>query len=594
MSTRKLFSTGCCAVTVWLVVSVLAGCSGTGGDEMGSVQIAVTDAATDEIDRFEVDVVSIHLVRNDGAMTSALPLSTRVDFAELVGLAELVNAASVPMGTYVEARITLDFSSATVHIVGAASDATVLDGTGSPFGAPVSVNVQLSVLNRLVVAPGETRIFTLDLDLNASTAVDVPGNTVQVSPIIVADVDLSRPRAHRIRGPLESVDTTEDSFVLAVRPSDAVVMDFGAVRVTTDAATFFEIDGVPFQGGAGIDEMANLTAFTAVVAVGEFDGQGTFVAEEVLAGSSVAGGTLDVATGLVVARAGDTLTLRGARLDRAAGVVTFNEDVTIPVDPVTTRVVRQVSTAALTTDAISVGQRIVVFGTLDPGAPAPAFAQSDWVRLIRTGISGTVNTVAAGSLEVDVARIGLREIGDFDFTSTGAVTDSNPLAYEIDTGALDLSGLAAGDPVRVLGFVTPFGSAQPDFEALSVSDLSRTSLMGVVWASDSTSQFSSLSDSRIDLDLTDAMLVHHVDRAGALTDLTGLPSPAVLPAGTLGLYAIFDQGNVSLFSSFAGFVLNLQAHTSTGGTVQRLAALGAFDDATGELAATVVVVVLNP
>ena len=79
-----------------------------------------------------------------------------------------------------------------------------------------------------------------------------------------------------------------------------------------------------------------------------------------------------------------------------------------------------------------------------------------------------------------------------------------------------------------------------------------------------------------------------------LTDLIGMPNPSVIPAAAFGLYAIFDQGTVRLFSNFSNFVLNLEAHMSAGGTVQRLAALGSFDDTTGVLGATVVVVLLNP
>lgn len=581
----------CCS---WIMFATLWSCSGSGGGETGAVQVSVTDAATDEIDRFEIDLVSIRLVKADGAVAHALPLTTRVDFAQVVGLAEVLNAASVPVGTYLEAEVTLDFSTAVVHLTGADSDATVLDGSGSPLLGPVTVALQLPALHPLVVAPGVTRVFTLDFDLNASTAVDVPGNIVQISPIIVADVDDSRPRAHRIRGPLESVDPVDSSFVLAVRPFRAIVTDFGAVRVTTDAETFFEINGESFQGSDGIAEMTILSGFTAVVATGEFDAENTFLADEVLVGSSVAGGTMDVAHGHVVARSGDTLTLRGARLDRAGGVVTFNEDVTVHLEPAETRVVQQFSLAPLATDAISVGQRIVVFGSLDPGAGTPTFTSSEWVRLVRTAITGTVNSLSTGLVEMNAARIGVRPVSDFDFAGTGSTIDSDPLTYEVDTGALDLSGITAGSRVRAIGHVVPFGSAQPDFEAQSVTDLSDTALMGVVWSSDSVTQFAGLSDTRIDLDLTDAPLVHHVDLGGTAIDLSGLPTPAVLPAGALGLHVIFDQGTVALYADFGNFVTNLEAELTSGRTAQRLAALGGFDDTTGELSASVVVVILNP
>ena len=46
------------------------------------------------------------------------------------------------------------------------------------------------------------------------------------------------------------------------------------------------------------------------------------------------------------------------------------------------------------------------------------------------------------------------------------------MAYVIDTGALSQTGLAVKAPARVMGFVTPFGKAPPNFTAQTLVNFS--------------------------------------------------------------------------------------------------------------------------
>ncbi len=146
MTFTKLLKLFACILPALAFVS----CNGSGsgddgtGSEVGTVNVALADAASDEIDRFEVDVKAIDLVKTDGAVVHALPVTTRVDFADLVELAELVNSATVPVGTYLQAEITLDFAGAEIHIAGATSNAIVLNSTGGPLQGTLKMKVELA------------------------------------------------------------------------------------------------------------------------------------------------------------------------------------------------------------------------------------------------------------------------------------------------------------------------------------------------------------------------------------------------------------------------------------------------------------------
>jgi hypothetical protein len=68
------------------------GCDAT---TCGALLVSLTDADGDFLS-YSVDVVSLSLTRANGTVVRALPLRQRVDFAELVDLAEFVTAATIP------------------------------------------------------------------------------------------------------------------------------------------------------------------------------------------------------------------------------------------------------------------------------------------------------------------------------------------------------------------------------------------------------------------------------------------------------------------------------------------------------------------
>jgi hypothetical protein len=130
---------------------------------------------------------------------------------------------------------------------------------------------------------------------------------------------------------------------------------------------------------------------------------------------------------------------------------------------------------------ISVGQSIQAFGKATPVSAASL--SGDWtldatagrVRMHATPIYGFVKQAMGGTLTLQLDSIAGRKVAAFDFAGTGtsAATDADPANYEVATGTLDLSGMSAGEPTKLIGFPTPFGMAPPDFDARTLVDFPR-------------------------------------------------------------------------------------------------------------------------
>lgn len=594
------------AVFAAATLGFTAGCidrseSTAASDDSGEVLIALTDAQGDFI-RYAVDVKSITLTKANGAVVETLPLTTTVDFAQYTEMTEFLTAATVPRGAYTAARMTLDYSNADIQVEGvdgtAQAAASLVDANGQAV-TTLDVEIKLEGRNRLVIAPGVPASLTLDFDLAASNKVTFDNTgaaTVTVEPVLVAELEPHAPKIHRVRGTLNDVNTGTDSFEVILRPfAHSIGGDdrrFGTLTVKTDADTVYEINGESFEGDAGLARLDTLTQFTAVVAVGDLKfNPRRFEAREVYAGSSVVGGTLDVVAGNVISRSGDVLTVRGATLIRTDGSVIFRDNASVTLAD-STKVFKQRATGTHTIDEISVGQRVVVHGALtNTTAGSLALdASSGAVRMLRTVLRGTV--VTASPLVVDLESIDGRRIALFDFAGTGASsgTDADPDNYEVDTGSLNGSGLTSGTPVKVLGFVTPFGSAPADFEArtvVNVADVRAT--MRVAWSPATAAPLASASSGAVVLNL-DGATINVVERGGVITDLTG-SSPTLVPgANDRAAYLIRHNGTVQLYTTFDTFVSGLQSRLSAGGTVQGIFGRGRYSDVTTTLEAQLIAV----
>ncbi|MCA8962181.1 MAG: metallophosphoesterase, partial [Planctomycetes bacterium] len=542
-----------------------------------------------------------------------LPMTTRVDFAQYTEVTEFLTTATVPVGTYTQAKLTLDYASAEIWVENAAGDgvqvpaANIVDDTGAALGT-IEVTVQFDSTNRLVIAPGIPAQVTLDFDLASSNQVEFSGATptVTVQPVLVAGINRESLKVHRLRGPLRSVDAASQTFRVIIRPFlhalSGAQEEFGTLPVMTDVSTVFEIDGQPYVGDAGLNELASLPTLTAVIVMGEWNvTTRRYEADQVYAGSSVPGGTLDVVSGNVTARSGNQLTVKGATLIRASGSVIFRNEVTIDIGTNTT-VTRQHSTSLGAIGDISVGQRVVVFGDLDgtdtvldadfPGALAH--------QLITT-LRATVTQVSP--LEVELVHIDGRPVSIFDFTGTGidAPNDADPDAYHVDPGTLSLAGAIVGTPIKIRGFVTPFGHAASaaDFEARTVIDLTDVpGLFTVDWFPSSTTAVSGVAASGLDLDLTGVGLFHHINRLGHIVDLATLSSaPSIIPDATASGHGVFAitriAGPIQVFFEFDDFAAALDQHLDSGRRVRSVVGIGRFEDSTATLTGTWLNVRLN-
>ncbi len=587
-----------------LLALSLSGCGGGGGGGSssngstpttnGEVVIGLTDAAGDFIS-YSVDIASITLTKASGAVVETLPLRTRVDFAQYTEMTEFVTAATIPSGVYTGAKIRLDYTNADIRVEGAdgqALAAIVRDQNGQPI-TTMELTVKLDDRSALVIVPGVPAHLTLDFNLKASNTVDMSGTppVVTVEPFLVAHVNQEDPKTHRVRGPLKSVNQDNSSFQVILCPYHRLTGDFGTLTVITNQDTTFEIDGVSYKGSEGLSKLAGKPFGTATVAIGEQHmGLRRFVAQEVYAGSSVAFGTNDAATGSVIARSGDNLTLRGATLVRKDGTVIFNDNVTIQLADSMIVTGQGTHGSVYTKGDISVGQHISALGTLS-GSPGSYVldARQGLVRMQVTVLTGTVNSLSGGTLNMNLQTINGRKVSLFNFAGTGSASgnDADPAHYEVSTGTLSLSGLSSGSPVRVRGLVRPFGTAPPDFTAWTVINTAALpALLFFDWDPASTAPFSSLSSAGMTLNTAGVGPLHHVLRGWVWTDL--LPNaPVVTPKTTpLGLYAICYQGTVQLYTQFDSYSQALQASLNSGKKARLLIGYGTFTDATTSLDAT--------
>jgi hypothetical protein len=340
-------------VLLTLAIFMISGCGGGDSgsedaqntedtqEELGDLVISLTDAPGDFV-CYSVDVLSLTLTKANGAQVTTLPQETRIDFSQYTEMTEFLTVASIPSGVYLDATMTLDFTDANIWVDDENGDPvqveTILDAEGNPIDT-IEMTVQLEDQNSLFIAPGVPAHLLLDFNLEAANQVDfddagIP--TLIVDPFLVADVNRTNTKLHRIRGLLKEVSLDDSSFSVYLRPFYCALTGthglFGLHTVVTTDDTVFDINGEQLVGKEGLGAMDSLTSLTAVVAIGDlkFDPL-RFEAREVYAGSSVPGGDLDAVEGSVVGRQDDAITVKGATLIRDDGTIIFNDHVTVEV-----------------------------------------------------------------------------------------------------------------------------------------------------------------------------------------------------------------------------------------------------------------------
>lgn len=583
-------------------------CSSPAG--CGSVYVAVTDADGDFLS-YTVDVLSLSLERADGTTVQALPVSTRVDFSQYVDLSEFLTAATVPLGTYVAGTLRLDYTNAdiSVEVNGQPQAARAVDAAGTVLGIR-DVRVVLDNRSRLVVAPGRPALLTLDFDLTASNSVDLSTTpvTVTATPALVASIAPVDEKELRLRGPLVSVDTAASAYVADVRPFNHPSARLGQVTVHTSASTAFEVNGQTYTGAAGLAALSAAGAGIPTIAFGTLTtAERRFDAAIVHAGSSVPGLSQDVVTGSILSRVGNELVVRGGTLVTPSATSDASQFVREAIKVrigAGTRIFKDGPRPVdvLGPEALSVGQRIQAFGSVTTeNGQRVLDATQGRVRMHLTHLLGTVAATVPGQLTMRLGAIDGREVSAFDFAGTGVTSavDADPTAYEVATGLLPLNTLMAGDPVRVFGFVTPFGVAPPDFAGRTVADYSAVrSVLAIGWgATGTTAPFLSLGSDGLLLDLANpAIGLRHTLRVGPVVrDLLALPaSPRIVPAaGVRTSFVVVAQGTSRMYADFAEFVADLTLRLNGATRLRGLTATGQYDAGLNQLTAQTAVVILD-
>lgn len=605
-----------------LMIFGLAACSGSGGGSAGAVSlgptattcvpndtttaaecgillVGLTDAEGDIVN-YEVDVVSLALERADGTIVETVPATTRIDFAQLTDLSELLSSTMIVPGEFVGGTLTIDYSnaSATVEIGGELVSVDIVGPDGNPLGQ-TDVRIDLAAGDHLFLRRGKVAFLGIDFDLAASHELDtstVPPRLI-AQPFVVADVQAATDRELRVRGPLVGVDLANDSYEIRVRPWQRADGDHGSLNVHTTSTTSYEIGDAMYVGADGLQALAELEPGTLTVAFGALDlTDRTFTASRVYARDSVGGQIIDTVQGNIVARDGNRLTVKGAlglhRHDRAR----FYRTAFVEVGPQTLVFETSNDAAVLSATDLSVGQRIVAFGDFldDPNAVAdPAVvdiapvldATNGRVRMEPTRLHGTVTGSTTGQLNLNLRAIDRLGVEFFDFSGTGldSSVDADPADYEVATGPLALDALGVGRPVEVVGFVSPFGAAPSDFTASTIvgyHDIG--SALGISWTDPgTTAPFTSMGSDGLVLDLSNPDIGerHHLLLGRELVDLLTLPaSPTIVPGGERMLFSISEPGHVELFMDFAAFLDELTLRLNNAYAVRSLAAYGSYDE----------------
>jgi hypothetical protein len=638
-----------------LIAMTVSACGGSGG-EMSSLQsqtststpspptsgtdacgncggalVTITDAPGDFLS-YIVNVVSLQLTSADGTVVQIVPSKTQVDFAQLVDLSEIVSAAQIPVADYVSASLTLDYSGATIVVdngTGAVTIAAgnVIDGaTSLPLAAPnptqVTVSLQLDPKNPLSIAPNAIANLALDFNLAASDTIGpslTDPATVTVNPVLTASLVPDATKQIHVRGALVSASTSAGDFVLAVRPFYTASGANGQLTVATTGTTTFAINGTSATGAAGLTALAALPANTLVAAYGTWNATTqTFTAASVIAGSSIAGTTQDTVQGVVLSRSADSVTLGDglitpAMSGPAAGHLGFSPQVAVTLGT-GTAVTAQGQSGALTIQAISVGQRLQVSGTLSAGTPttgtasyprATLDASNGAATLLPTPIAGTVTSAASNTVTLNLLSVAGRPVSLFNFAGTGATSaqDATAAAYTVSLpSSLSAASLISGSSVSFTGFVTPFGSAPPDFAATSLANYGNVPKTIVLdWGPIGvTAPFATETSSELLIAPAtlaaghDALLTSGFPTTGLTGDTNGLELvPDAAASQTVFAIGHFKTRTIDTFGSFADLVAALETDLTGTTTLLQLSAVGPYSATAGTLSVDKMLIVLS-
>jgi hypothetical protein len=618
---------------VFAIVGLIAGGCGSSTFTYGTVIVTVS-ADPGPFTAYVADIASISFLQGDNTSGYGFSNSTgfgkTVDFAKLSDTTEVFGAPAVLEGTYTQISITVNYGSGAnslasqiyVDVNGQPQAATIVDSTGAT-PSTVTYTVKLDPAQPLIVKNSTPVKLDLHFDMSASTIINAATSpiTATVRPFLTASTQPVINKALRTRGEFVTVDTAGSNFTMnsvAFFDSPSYTnAPQGAIQVQTTAQTTFNVNGVPYQGANGLAALSGLPINTIVLAYGSLGNisqlKPILNATEVYAGVATENVLATRVTGTVSSRTATTLNIHNAEINATnnivAGVygistpsgvlVRFAGDVGVTVSAATLVEVDRQPTVPSSLQLISVGQQVEIQGVLsvDSAGNSSVDASGGLVRLNPTTAWGNLKSATAGNATVGLLSLGGVEPAALTFAGTGSATgaDSDPTAYKINTGTVDLTGADTTVPWRFDGgTVAPFGTAgpaSPDFTATGVTaGTSTDQVLEIEWAGSGTvGPFTSVSSSGLVVNIDNPGLgTTHVVRTGpAVFDLKNAEvSPTIVADTTLtGQFAIGNPAStttttISVFQTFAAYLTQLSAVLNGTNTVLKVVAVGHWDLAT--------------
>jgi hypothetical protein len=592
-----------------------------------------------------VTVDSVVLVGKTYGQVTAIATPEIIDLARLSDYSELWSSANIPVDTYTSAIITMDFTNAEISVMvgGAPVKATVVDPTNVAL-TTVNITVNLDPSNQLEFTTTEFTSNALRLAFNYEVAASSSVNfgtsppTVTVAPYFTASTAASDSKLIRVRGALINSNPDVGTYTVVVRPFSDEVSSLGTLTLFNSANTVYTEAGLAYVGTPGLAALSQYSAGSTLIAgYSVFEptatlapgvAAGKFNPSYVIAGSTLEDFYTSGIEGDVIARSDNTLTLRGATLTiNAAQLVQYQvPDAQVILGPSTLVTADGVATLGpLDYNSVSVGQHITARGIVSANtaggvvvdATGASQTNTGSVRLQSTQLFGSMISSAAGSLLLNLQAIRIWPISVYNFAGNGtsSAQDPVPANYLINTGALTLPAAAAGDPLWIDGYSSPFGSAPPDFLAQDVNAESAVpAVMEVDWTNPGTAApFATLDDSGLTIDLSNAAFASGQIRIGAESiDITtlgatpmvvplvppppaaGLP-PLLLPLFSLGPGATSEATTVvpiNSYNSFTEFVTQMQTTLAVPTSATKFVATGLFNRATNTFTASRISVVI--
>jgi len=533
-----------------------------------------------------------------------------VDLTQINNFAELWSSGAIPNGTYIAATITLDYTTAAIALrkgnvavactLGApvsGSGCAVLDAATKATPTTYALTVVFDPANQPTITPTfastSAALMAVDIDLPGSGYIDTSTATptVYVRPYMTIGHQPSDTKLIRVRGPLANSSVNVDTYTAFIRPFYDEANNLGQLTLFSQPSTIYTLNGVGYVGNAGLNALSVLSAGSTMTAGfttfqpdynplnGAFAGR--FNLQYVIAGSTLEDIYTNGISGDVIARDGNTLTVRGA-------TIIFTTDDTFGYEVADCNVILGAGTLVtaddnpllknLTPSSIAVGDHITArgnytqvsagqCGTLLFGVPVELDStgtqatNTGSVRLQPNEAFGTLVSSAAGSLVMDLTSIDYWPVATYNFAGNG-VTTPVPAAFSVNTEGLALpAGTAPGDPIWLSGYASYFGEAPPDYlsfalnNELSVqtaggslggavpttpgsggcglgSQVCDPAVLSVNWgAGTTTTPFTSINDHSFTIDLANTKIVSATIQIGPETILmSSLPSsPTVVP-----------------------------------------------------------------